>query len=238
MSFSQSSASHFVPLLARVVLAAAFIPAGYAKITEKQTFSGDQAQILIDLEVVEKPGPAIVQQAAYQQPGSIRSAPSTRIAQAAEEQPVPTGDAPAESGKAPNGQSQAASGDSPLKVEARALHNITIMLHNHNWPDAWFPNWMAWAAAVTELIGGGMILIGLASRICALGLACVMGFAFWMTSLATVKAQFPMIQHTDAFAQAALFVLAFGIFLTGAGAVSLDRLFFHSRQPQPMIEDD
>ena len=52
MSFSQGAARNVVPLLGRLVLAAAFIPAGWSKIMgESEVFVGEDAEILEDLGI-------------------------------------------------------------------------------------------------------------------------------------------------------------------------------------------
>jgi uncharacterized membrane protein YphA (DoxX/SURF4 family) len=54
MSFSRSAASNVVPLLSRLVLAAAFIPAGWDKIMgEPVVYRGQEAQTLTDLGIGE-----------------------------------------------------------------------------------------------------------------------------------------------------------------------------------------
>jgi hypothetical protein len=55
MSFSHATAMNFVPLMARIVLAAAFIPAGYGKLFKQAEFSEDQAKRLNELGVATTP---------------------------------------------------------------------------------------------------------------------------------------------------------------------------------------
>jgi hypothetical protein len=52
MSFSQSAATNIVPLIARLVLAAVFIPAGYNKLMREAEFSGEEAKRLRELSVI------------------------------------------------------------------------------------------------------------------------------------------------------------------------------------------
>lgn len=118
---------------------------------------------------------------------------------------------------------------------APAMHKITLLVDQVGWPQ---PVWMARLAAFTELVGGAMMLAGLFSRIWGLGLAITMGTAFYLVSMGANNVHqmhpFEFAQNVAAFnvavSQLGLFVLAFGIFLTGPGPLSLDRMLF-SRPP-------
>jgi uncharacterized membrane protein YphA (DoxX/SURF4 family) len=115
--------------------------------------------------------------------------------------------------------------------KAKSLHQITLMCHAQRWPS---PTSLAWAAALTELIGGGLILVGFLSRLWGLGLAITMGVAFYLVSMQVygVLGMSPLVYATDVarfnttFNQLALFVLAVGVLLTGPGPASVDRLLF------------
>ncbi|MCA9297371.1 MAG: DoxX family membrane protein, partial [Phycisphaerales bacterium] len=121
--------------------------------------------------------------------------------------------------------------DPDAEYTARGLHKITLMCDSLGWK---YADKLAWAAALTELIGGGLLLLGLFSRLCALGLASTMGVAFYMTSWgiltdgggfrlfdAAISEHFAMI-----YLQLAFFVMSFGIIFTGPGPLSLDRILF------------
>jgi uncharacterized membrane protein YphA (DoxX/SURF4 family) len=102
---------------------------------------------------------------------------------------------------------------------------------------------LAWLAALTELIGGLLLIPGILSRIWGLGLATAMGFALWLTTIE------PSLGSTDAFLgfwphlrpqygsdawwqlitgfwQLALCTMALAIFFGGPGRLSVDSLFF------------
>ena len=97
----------------------------------------------------------------------------------------------------------------------------------------------AWLAALTEFVGGLLILIGFLSRVWGLGLAITMGMAFYLTTMKSygfiLDEPNPLVftqntPHAQGLAaQLGLFVLAFGLFLTGPGPLSLDRLLFGRR---------
>ncbi len=126
-------------------------------------------------------------------------------------------------------------------VEARALNKIILMLDGTPFQD--YALYLAWLAALTELIGGLLLIPGILSRIWGLGLAIAMGMAIWLTTIT------PSLNTADAFLgfwpniavspggdgwwplvtgfwQLALGVMALSIFLSGAGRISVDALFF------------
>jgi uncharacterized membrane protein YphA (DoxX/SURF4 family) len=105
-------------------------------------------------------------------------------------------------------------------------------------------NALAWAAALTEFIGGWLVLIGLMTRIWALGLAGTMAVALWLTQvgpslsldsgaflgfLPPMEMDDPMrwtAAWKDLFLQFTLFCCAGALMLQGAGILSLDGLLF------------
>ena len=121
----------------------------------------------------------------------------------------------------------------PGTYTAPTLYNLALMIHSKQWS---YPVALAWLAALTEFIGGGMVLIGLFTRIWGLALAGVMGVAFYMTSLPALQnapsiLEVGHMESSTLFLQTALFVLAMGVALTGAGPLSLDRLLFTRSAP-------
>jgi len=298
MSISQSAACNVVPFLARIVLAAAFVTAGWNKISTETTFSGDEAATLRSLGVTGRPVTVSaashtgIQLASFTfeaatpptappptAPPSATPPPSappkTDVpAKAPPSTPAATGPSAPPSaprslpptGLPPNGpptgetkpsnaatdsavparptpvyepdafSSGTASGTAlgdPTPLMARSLHRITLMVHAQGWSE---PVYQAYAAVFVELVGGALLLLGLFSRLWGLGLAVTMAVAFLLTS-------WPTLQNTSLFAlsvadfnklycQTGLFVLAFGVMLTGAGALSLDRMIFRPSAPE------
>jgi uncharacterized membrane protein YphA (DoxX/SURF4 family) len=231
MNISQAAAMNIVPVLARIVLAAAFIPAGWGKVFGKNVpFTGDDAQVLIELGISSSdPAAEAIQKVSLQSDDAVK--------QEGAEQAGGTPDraAPDVAPPPPADPSNLVSPPATpaTTVMARPLHHITIMLHNANWP--WEPALMAWVAALTELLGGALIFIGLFSRIWGLGLATAMGFAFYLTSWPIIAGAglFGMAipDFNQVFTQLGLFVLALGVAMTGPGALSLDRLMFRRSAP-------
>lgn len=298
MSISQSAACNVVPFLARVVLAAAFVTAGWNKIASEATFSGDDAATLRSLGVTGRPvsasaaGRSDIQQAAFTfQHAESPSAPPPAAPPAASppksaEPPTappaappsngpgtppssqPNSPSPAPPATAPAGESRPSGGASdsttpssrhdPLvpidptdpisgshgsasnslpgdgtPLMARSLHRITLMVHSQGWPE---PVYQAYAAVFVELVGGALLFLGLFSRLWALGLAVTMAVAFLLTSWPTLQSTslfgLTIDEFNKLYCQAGLFVLAFGVMLTGAGALSLDRMIFRPSSPE------
>jgi putative oxidoreductase len=242
MTFSQYAGTAIVPTLARLILAAVFIPVGWNKVFKDAEFTADQATQLKSLGVNTEPAdPPKVISTSSEEAGNVRFALASYRQEATPPPAVqpPADPAPAQEPKpqdnpaveASTAPSTAVQPLPPGKYKAQALHQITLMLHQFNIPQ---PVWMARLAAFTELIGGAMILLGLFSRIWGLGLAIAMGMAFYLVSIKVnnVVGVDPrtLAENGDAFSTAALqlslFVLAFGVFLTGAGPLSLDRMLF------------
>lgn len=239
MSLSQSAATGFVPLLARLALAAVFIPAGYNKLMKEAEFSGDDAKRLRELSVIasaasdahartrtvsnprEPAAPlalsfALVPDPAAQNEGQAPSTPPSKPT--TDESPSAT--PPTKPGDTSIAQAPA-SGE---PVKARALHRLTIMVDKAGWP---YQTSLAWLAAVTEFVGGICLVLGLFSRVWAFGLAVTMGVAFYLTSLEPVMSTMVIDLPIDAFtrysSQVALFALAFGLTFSGSGSLAIDR---------------
>jgi uncharacterized membrane protein YphA (DoxX/SURF4 family) len=219
MGLSQSAATNAVPLLARLVLAAVFVPAGYQKVMTVAEYSGDDAKRLRELQVVQSDLRSPIRFAALVQE-SPAAAPATPPTSAPPSKPT-TDETP----RPATGGTPAAPGGEPVK--ARQLYRVTLMVDKVGWQ---YPVALGWVAALTELVGGALLLVGLFARIWALGLAIAMGVAFYLTSLSSYAGaigffrDFPINDYNRFAAQAALFALAFGIALTGAGTLSFDRM--------------
>ena len=106
-----------------------------------------------------------------------------------------------------------------------------MLLDGSPFPESFKPDWVAWGAAGVELGGGALILLGLLARVWGVGLAILMGVAFYMTSMGVivqyrVMQPLPMLEFNQIFAQIALFAMAISIALAGAGRLSIDGLLF------------
>lgn len=86
------------------------------------------------------------------------------------------------------------------------------------------PVWAVYLAGVIELFGGGLLILGLFTRIAGLLLTVHMAIALWKFNLAegvlaVREYEFPLVLSVAAFTLAAL----------GAGAVSIDRIVFKEK---------
>ncbi len=231
MSFSKFAGTAIVPTLSRIVLCAAFLPAGWNKVLTETTFSGDDAQRLIQLGVIDAEPQAHI--------GLNRSI----VPASFQDEAAGDDQAPAESSEpeqpAVTTDEAATTPSEPGTYKARPLHGVTLLLDKAGWPA---PIWMARLAAFTELVGGGLLFVGLFSRVWGLGLAIAMCVAFYLTSwnllLDSHLFSLKVPDFNRMFAQTGLFVLAFGVFLTGAGPISLDRALFRRTVDEDDDEDE
>jgi uncharacterized membrane protein YphA (DoxX/SURF4 family) len=253
MSFKQFAGTAVIPTLSRLVLALAFVTQGYNKLTTQATFTAEEKAIL------ESHGVAVTAQEPEAMALDASGTGGVRLVSFRQEDPAeppagdPAGDpaadddgdqpvgipAPAEP---PAGDDDAGEAAEPAAVDtgtytARAMYRITLYCDGAGWP---MPKFSAWLAALTELLGGALLLIGFLSRVWGLGLAITMASAFYLVTvgqfgvLSTSPFTFAreLGQYNAMVAQLALLVLALGVTLTGPGPLSLDRFIFRSRKPE------
>lgn len=210
------AALHLVPLLSRLILAAAFIPAGWGKVMGTTTVEGPEAAAI----------------------RAMLADPWETEAESDSEATPATDETPSESESAAE-DAPAADADAEAPLQIRNVLRLAVLLDAHDLP---MPVVQAWIAAVVELVGGGLLVIGLLSRVWALGLVVAMGVAFALTSLEPLLASGPfgltLDVYTKAVAQLALFGLAAGVLLAGPGAVSIDHGIFGGSRPDPLDDDD
>lgn len=111
-----------------------------------------------------------------------------------------------------------------------------------------WPKLLAWTAAITEIVAGAFLILGLMTRISALSTFFVMLVAMWMTQFGpaafhTNDAILGFIPRADdlfspaaygqLFWQLALASMSLAVVFLGSGAIGIDRLLFppHSRDP-------
>jgi uncharacterized membrane protein YphA (DoxX/SURF4 family) len=238
MSFSQFSGTAIVPTLSRLVLALAFITVGFNKLTTDATFNADQAQRLkavgVDMESMTAfADPLIIPARNPQEEGATQP-------------PAEETTAPPEETKAqpPEGGEHTVSSLSEGQYTARKLHVVTLYCEQAGFGK--YSPYLAWLSAVTEFGGGILLLVGFLSRIWGLGLAINMGMAIYLTTWGRYidAGPFAVAQGTDGFAlfhqtfaQLSLCLLALGVFLTGPGPLSLDRLVFGRRGGDRTVKD-
>jgi len=272
MTFSQYCGISLIPTLSRLVLAAAFVAAGYNKIFNQADYTAAEADILkgwnVDVQGPEKgivdardwgAADLVVVPASYRQtppataPASQPENTLENLAKDAKEAVEQATQAVTEAVKPdqnavidvnpPSGTTVVPVMPEAKPFKAAALHQVSLLVHKHGLPQ---PQWQGYLAAGTELMGGALLLVGLFSRIWGFGLAIAMGMAMYLTGTAADYWSMLISQGPFAiglpqnamlfghfFMQAALFVLAFGVFLTGPGPLSIDRLLFGAATPPP-----
>ncbi|MEY5032362.1 MAG: hypothetical protein RL354_1393 [Planctomycetota bacterium] len=129
--------------------------------------------------------------------------------------------------EAPSAEQAAAAPSDGSVLQARSLHELTLELDRKGMPK---PYIAAWVVAIFELIGGGLLLVGLFSRVWAGGIA------FWAVALFGLSSWQAMslsdLWATNVPARASMIglvtiaTLALGIAFSGAGAFSLDAMIF------------
>ncbi len=128
-------------------------------------------------------------------------------------------------------------------IKARRLYAIALHIESAGLGS---PVLFAWIAVLVAVIGSGLILIGVVSRVWALGLVVLAAGDFMIGSMPDVCASTFAIfsMPTEIFnafiAQTATFALAVIILLCGPGGFSLDRLLFggHASRRAYLAEDD
>ncbi|RFU86176.1 DoxX family protein [Streptomyces triticagri] len=89
--------------------------------------------------------------------------------------------------------------------------------------------WPGWYAAVIQLVGGGLVMLGLGTRIAALVASGSMAYAYFKVH--QPEALWPMENSGE---PAAMFCWAFLLLVfTGSGALGVDRLFSSRSAEQP-----
>jgi len=156
--------------------------------------------------------------------------------------------------------------------ERRKLYGLALMLKGSATPDeegrALLPGFigqgpwpvrLAWLAALTEFVGGLFVLVGLLTRLSALGLGGTMLVALWLTNIGPVvmmgaPSSFWFLPALDGYSpdawdqwlwQFALLGASIAVLLAGPGALSVDRLISGRRaqrrarpKPKPALDDE
>lgn len=260
MGFRDRCAVSVAPIFLRIALGVTFLWAGAAKVFEEAPVRGEDAAVLANLGVISAPpkAPTPVEPVVTPPAGS---APAVTP-------PAPPADkgpgAPAlmQLAQPPGTIPGYTAADFQSEVYVRALHkSLTLRLINAARPAEGMPLWpprlaegkwpiyFAWAVAMTELIGGCWLLLGLFTRFAAAGLTCVMLGAVWLTQLG------PAIQSGHAYLgflprhpifgvndcgtplyATLMWLLALlggslALFFMGSGALAIDRALFGGGSP-------
>ncbi|MFO0832450.1 MAG: DoxX family membrane protein [Phycisphaerales bacterium] len=152
----------------------------------------------------------------------------------------------------------------PKEFAVKRVYGLALMLHraahpapradltepSRLWPQRMgrgtWPLFFAWSVAICEVVGGVCVLTGLLTRVSAVGLACVMIAAMWLTEVGpavqagtTVLGFIPdrdwlaVDQWKTLFWQFSLVMGALALAFLGSGALGFDRKLFPPIPPAP-----
>lgn len=257
------------PVMFRLALGATFIWAGHGKVLTKSTFTPDDLAALANMGVsaaVAAAHPAtgattpVTPPAATPPKSGDPSAPLP-------EPPAPSGGALAAASSVVGRHYSSVDFDSALNLAG--LYRIALLIRSSAadpvaredgrrpirlWPKAigngQWPARLAWAVALTELVGGALVLVGFLARIASLGLVGVMLGALWLATLGPainapksfliILPELSAFQAWQSFAlQMCALACAFGVATLGAGWLSVDAFVFGgSRSSSEASSDD
>jgi uncharacterized membrane protein YphA (DoxX/SURF4 family) len=264
----------------RLALGVIFIWAGVTKVASTMPVKGEDAATLANMGVITPPPktPAAAPGAHKATGSSAAPNPHGELPKPGE--PIastesPSATTPAIVNVARAGGKTYTAEDFPDAVDVKPLYLIAVMLKKDAsgmdaegkpvraiWPAFLakdrMPVYWSWAVAATELLGGVFMLLGFLTRFWALGLACVMGAAMWLTvigpAIASGHTQFgflPDHPFTDpspwpdnmswqAFQlQFAMFMVALAVMGIGPGRMAVDRILFPPPPPpQPKAKGE
>lgn len=243
MSSRDSMAVSFAPIFLRVALSVTFIWAGLAKMMADIPVSGESAAVLANMGVDG------LQRSAQSSPAPVPAKPAKKDGALAD----PT-EPLIRHASMQNSAGTFTAADFPNPVRVASLYGIALALHDaaqlndregkpHHFPlmpsffaTGKWPVWLAWAASLTELLAGLLVLFGLFTRLAAFSLACVMMVAMWLTQIGPAMqsgnstlgflpphAAFDMMAWQTLLWQLALACAAWNLVFAGPGGLSMDR---------------
>jgi uncharacterized membrane protein YphA (DoxX/SURF4 family) len=196
MNFASST---IMPLLARLVIAAAMLTSGWMNCF---------GQVQIRTEIVE----------------GLREMEITVNEPAPVETPVSTDESVEEEGSTEPVPSTIS------KPTTRGVNRIVWLIHDR-WPDlGGWGTFMAWSAAVAQLVAGVLLFVGLFTRFAALAICIATAMAIYIVSahmhgMFTMNPfEWPHDSHRfiQLFAGLGLFTLSLGLLFGGGGKFSID----------------
>lgn len=271
MGFCETLGHRVAPVLFRLALGATFIWAGHGKVLTKSSYTPDDLAALANMGVsaaiaAARPGVA----APAPTPSTNPPASPAPAKSGDPSAPLP------EPASSPGGALVASTtiggrhftgADFDAGANLAGLYRVALLLRNaaadptpredgsrpmRLWPSAigegaW-PARLAWAVAITELVGGCLILVGFLARMAAIGVFGVMLGALWLATLGpainapksflVVLPDLAAFQAWQSFAlQMCALACAFGVFTLGAGWLSVDGFVFGGRSSSAPSND-
>jgi uncharacterized membrane protein YphA (DoxX/SURF4 family) len=239
------------PLLLRAALGLTFLWSGAGRFRGETVVMGADAAILANLGLIQKPAET--------------PAPATDPARPAPKEPgAPPLAVLAEPGVTPSARFTPEDFREPMST--RRINGIALLVAKGSEPGiradgtskprlvpgvlgkGHWPQTLAWAAGLTQVIGGGLLLVGLLTRVSALLNAFTMGVAIWLTQVGPAwqvgKTKWGLVPDLDPLAldgsgyAPLLWLLlllagALGVGLTGGGTLALDNILLKGAAPTP-----
>lgn len=249
-------ALHVAPLFLRLSLGLVFLYAGWGKLLEQMPVQGEDAARLANagLISVTQPGTGTT--------GSGGATEQEVDDAEGDEATDPDETASVESGfrvvtvqqQGGGAQYTAADFAEPVDVSRRMNLVLSMMAANErgHWPDVLSSptmlNMQSWVVTIVEFVGGCLVLLGLLTRLWALGFAGAMAGALWLTQMspAIIGSEpaflgfLPSIPMDDPenwmkawmlmFFQFTLLCSSMALACAGAGGLSLDALVFREKK--------
>jgi uncharacterized membrane protein YphA (DoxX/SURF4 family) len=209
---------NFAPLLLRLMLGVIFLQSGLGKVLQDAEYPPEKAAVLAQMGVLE---------------GPVRTIGDQRVISIE---------------------------DFPDLVPARRVYGLALRIHASAWPEPmeggakvrpiWppefatgqLPVFLAWAVAAAEIGGGAFMLVGLLTRLAALGVGCVMLGALWLDQIGPAvqagQTMLGFLPQYDVFnpaewqklwLQFALLMSALALAFLGPGRASMDALLTGGR---------
>ncbi len=117
------------------------------------------------------------------------------------------------------------------KTTTRGVNRIVWLIHT-KWPElGGWGTFLAWSAAVAQLVAGVLLFVGLFTRLAAFVVCIAIGMAIYIVSV-NIHGMFTMNpfdwphdshRFIQLFAGLGLFTLALGLLFSGGGSFSIDR---------------
>lgn len=269
MRFRDRLALAVPPTLLRLLLAVVFIWAGLGKIVAEETVGPEQAAVLANMGAIPAPRPSLPPPPAPPQPNPDLPSPPDSSPPA---DPGSLGSLNLHSSGAQFLRVQStprtvSPADFPAPVTVQRVYALAAALYQAAQPQpdhAGNPgrplmpqrfgrgNWpiiLAWTVALSEMIVGLMLLVGLLTRLAALAVAFIMLSAMWLTQIGPAVRSgqtflgflpsYPPFgsEWTTFLIQLAMLIPALCLVCSGAGPLSLDRAIF-ARPPADEDDED
>ena len=213
------------------MLGAALFFSGWHACFQEVEFSPEEIRVLEGAGAVAVPV-ALLQEESDPSKADTHAQPAAEGGEADASAPILIGPFAGSSKNTPSNESSIADAATGGSISRAAAERLALRLRTHGFGEWSEPT--AWATAVVKLLGGALLVLGLLTRVWAFLAAVIFGATFWLGSVETAGMfevdPFQWVAagdgFQDMFSVLALFVLSFGLLVSGPGVLSLDRVFW------------